>query len=416
MASLKDVLQTNKWWLQRGDGQQKATHLLLDGGRAHVPKGSEDQFLNEYVLVVARNIVPPAAVELRTPIFKLFMDVDAKLPLHSTFDFPALWSSLFAASTQFFRDVPRMVVCTAPVKNEAAANKYGAHVIWPDLYVTTDTALAFREMLIPALREEFGDGLFVNSWEDVMDACVYKANGLRMPWSVKGPGDARPYTPTIEITQENGIQHIPEVKGVSVLRKWVHDLSIRTHGKEASQLAEGIVVPQGLSAKKNGGGSGVGRNQSLDAFQPILPIVDAALPSEYKPQNFTGLFRTPNTVMLRSTSKFCRNVGREHTSSTVFFVIHRHGITQKCFCRKDILDGRKHGFCRDFESEVFDLDQDVIDTFLGAAAAAGACVASKVPMEKVALPSQKSKSANNLNHLLSLGVKSRAKNTRKRKM
>jgi hypothetical protein len=396
-TTIKDVLQKNGWVVRRGEGQKKVTHLLLDGGRAHVPESSEEQFLNEYVLVVARNVTPPAVVELKTPIFKMFCDVDAKLPLSGTFDFPALWSSLFAASKDFFLEVPRMVVCTAPVKTEPDAAKYGAHIIWPTVFVTVEIALAFRDKLIPALREEFGDELFVNPWEDVIDACVYKANGLRMPWSVKGPGDTRPYKPVMELTVEHGIQPIPDITGVSALRKWVHDVSIRAHGKEVSPLQEGIVVAQ--ASKRTGGGGG-GRNQSLEGFHHILPIVEAAIPPEYKPQSFTGLFRTPHTVMLRSTSKYCRSVGREHTSSTVFFVIHRYGVTQKCFCQKES--------CKDYESEVFDLNQDVIDIFLGAAAAAGACVASKVSMEKVALPSQKSKSANNLNHLLSLGVKSRA--------
>jgi hypothetical protein len=333
----------------------------------------------------------------------MFMDVDAKLPLNGAFDFPALWSSIFAASKDFFLEAPRMIVCTAPVKTEPDAAKYGAHVIWPAAFVTAETALAFRDKLIPALREEFGDELFVNPWEDVIDACVYRANGLRMPWSVKGPGDNRPYTPTMEISVDGGICIVPDVTGVSALRKWVHDLSIRAHGKVVSPLQEGIVVPQ--AAKKTSGGGG--RNQSLDAFQHVLPVVEEALPLEYKPQTFTGLFRTPYSVMLRSTSKYCRSVGREHTSSTVFFVIHRHGITQKCFCQKES--------CKDYESAVFDLNQDVIDIFLGAAAAAGACVASKVSVETVALPSQKSKSANNLNHLLSLGVKSRATKKRGKK-
>lgn len=409
MSSLKDVLQTNQWSLRRGDGQKKATHLLLDGGRAHVPPGSEDQFLNEYVLVVARNnTTPPAVVELRTPVFKMFMDVDAKLPLHGNFDFAALWSSLYAASKDFFLEVPRMVVCTAPVKTEPEAVKYGAHIIWPTLFVTAETALAFRDKLIPLLREEFGEELFVNPWEDVIDACVYKANGLRMPWSVKKGESGRPYTPAMELTDAAGLQIIPEVTGVSVLRKWVHELSIRAHGKEVSPLQEGIVVPKS-SPTKTGGSGGPGRNQSLDPFRHLLPIVEAALPPEYKPQTFAGLFRTPNMVVLRSSSKYCRSVGREHTSSTVFFVIQRgcEGITQRCFCRKES--------CTGYESEVFAVDREVVETFLGAAAAAGTCVASKISMEKVALPSQKSKSANNLHHLLGLGVKSRATKKRGKK-
>ena len=397
MASLKDILTTNGWWLRRGAGK-KPTHLLLDGGRVCVPEDSEGTFLNQYVLLLAKGGPPPAVVELRTPTFRLFMDIDARLPPDTHFDFDSLYFSLYSASKAFFQEVPRMIVCTAPLKHEEAAVKHGMHIIWPTIYVTSAIAMAFRDQLIPALREEFGDDVFVNSWEDIVDVCVYKANGLRMPWSVKGPGDTRPYIPFVEVTETDGMRSVGTIQGVTALRTWIQDLSIRAHGKAISQLQDHVAIPKSPLDKK--GGSGCGTTQSLDAYKDILPLVEAALPQEYRPQQFTGLFRTPNTVMLRSTSKFCRNVGREHTSSTVFFVVSRHGVSQKCFCRKDTMDGRSYCFCRDYESEIFPLAQEAIDTFLGAAAAAGACVGAKLTMDQVALPSQKSKSSNNLDSLL----------------
>ena len=411
-TTMRDVLQANGWWLKRGVGQsttKKPTHLLLDGGRAHVPEGSDGQFLSEYVLVLARNPAsPPAVVELRTPVFRMFMDVDAKLPLHTAADFQALWTAIFTASTGFFAEVPRMVVCLAPVKTDGDVAKHGAHVIWPEVWVRAEVALAFREVLIPVLRESFGDGLFANGWEDIVDACVYKANGLRMPWSVKAHGEGRPYTPAWEVTAAHGVTAVPDVTGVTALRTWVHDLSIRGHGKTPSALHEHVVVPQAASPARAGNGRG-GTSQPLEAYAHVLPLVDAALPAEYKPQRFTGLFRTPHSVMLRSTSHFCRNLDRAHKSNTVFFVVSREGVSQKCFCRCETTDGRKFGMCKEYESDTFALSAEAIDTLLGAAAAAAPLRGTLVDQSVAALPSEKSKSLNSLDAILSLGVKSRGK-------
>lgn len=410
-STLRDVLQANGWWLKRGVGQatRKPTHLLLDGGRAHIPDDGDGQFLNEYVLVLARNASdPPAVVELRTPVFRMFMDVDAKLAVGSICDFQTLWDEIYRASARFFAEVPRMVVCTAPVKTDAETEKHGAHLIWPEVWVKDSVAMAFRDALIPALREALGDGLFANAWEDIIDACVYKANGLRMPWSVKGRGEGRPYVPTTEVTAK-GASDVPPVAGVTALRTWVHDLSIRGHGRTLTGLQEGVVVhalPQ--TSNGRGGGGGGGTNQPLEEYERILPLVDAALPTEFKPQRFTGLFRTPTSVMLRSTSHYCRNLGRAHRSNTVFFVVNRNGVSQKCFCRCETVEGREYGLCRDFESESFPLPAEAIDALLGTAAAS-APVPKPIVLDPVVatLPAQKTKSLGSLQALLSKGVKSR---------
>jgi Herpesviridae UL52/UL70 DNA primase len=408
-TTLKDVLQANGWWLKRGVGQstRKPTHLLLDGGRAHVPDESDGQFLNEYVLVLARNPGdPPAVVELRTPVFRMFMDVDAKLRHGSTCDFRALWEVIFRESARFFAEVPRLVICTAPVKTDGEIDKHGAHLIWPEVWVKDSVAMAFRDALIPALREVFGDDVFANAWEDIVDACVYKANGLRMPWSVKGRGEGRPYVPTLVVTAD-GATEVPPVTGVTALRTWVHDLSIRGHGKTPSALQEHVVVPASPPRGASRGGGG-GTTQPLEEYEHILPLVDAALPPEFKPQRFTGLFRTPNSVMLRSTSHYCRNLGRAHKSNTVFFVVSRQGVSQKCFCRCETTEGRQYGLCGNFESESFPLPAEAIEALLGAAAAAAPVPKPMMLDPAVAtLPTQKTKSLGSLQALLSKGVKSR---------
>ena len=426
---LKETLQKHGWWLRRGPDStgKKATHLLLDGGRLHVPDGDAGSFLNEYALAVARkDSTPPALVELRTPVFKLFMDIDARLPPDApdTFDFTPVWTTIFRAATNFFVHAPRLLVCTAPIKLEAnGSKKFGAHLVWPETFARPEVALAFRDVLLPDLKSAFG-GMCVNDWDDVVDACVYKANGLRMPWSVKGPGDARPYIPTAELLLDGddgpvSTVLLPLPQGVSAVRAWVHTLSIRaTLADEATALHEGIHVPEPAAASGRGGGGGGGGRERLEAYCHVLPQIDGVIPEEYKPQSFTALFRTPHSVMLRSTSTYCKNVGRHHTSSTVYFVVNRSGVAQRCFCRKDTTDGRANGTCKDYESPSITLPDAVIEAFLGTAGAT-AQLDSKVigagaeACARASLPSHKSVK---LDALLSMGIKARINVRKKKKM
>ena len=47
---------------------------------------------------------------------------------------------------------------------------------------------------------------------------------------------------------------------------------------------------------------------------------------------------------------FCINVNRNHTSSGVFFQITPTGISQRCYCKKETLEGRSHGMCKHFST------------------------------------------------------------------
>ena len=408
MSQFRDTLMLHGWWLRSGD-EKKNTHLFLDGGKAHVPDDAGGQFLSQYALAVVRKD-QLTAVEIRTPVFRLFMDFDIRVhPAHQdALDLEAMWKLVQKAALAFFAQPSDLVVCSAAHKHEhdPEAIKIGIHLYWPQIYVNTDRALAFRETLLPVFTEAFGTELFVNSWEEIMDACVFKGSGLRMPWSSKGRGEDRAYMPTLECTPTLEIHHIPPITGVAAVREWMHKLTIRcTRGEQLTPLHDGIDVPTSAAPLERG--EGTGTKQRMDAYQHLLPRIEQVLPPEYTPQHFTGMFRTPHNVMLKSTSRYCRHVGREHKSNTVYFVIDRHGITQRCFDPES---------CKGYESEVMDaLDQDTIDAFLHDPTATTTTPAIMRASKVTALPSQKkSISSNSLNEVLSAGVRARApKNSKK---
>jgi hypothetical protein len=103
---------------------------------------------------------------------------------------------------------------------------------------------------------------------------------------------------------------------------------------------------------------------SLTPYMPVLPLLDAVLPLEFVGQRFVGLVKTDRGgFMLRSTSRYCLNLGRAHRSNNVYFVLTRDGISQRCYCRCETTEGRRGGLCRKFVSETWPVPPRVSDAF-----------------------------------------------------
>lgn len=65
---------------------------------------------------------------------------------------------------------------------------------------------------------------------------------------------------------------------------------------------------------------------------------------------------THTVKVIGDGANFCLNVNREHNSSTVYFTITERGVFQRCFCKKQTLDGRIMGVpCPNFVSQAFAL-------------------------------------------------------------
>lgn len=373
------------WWCRQDD---KPTHLLLDGGKARVPDDSAGAFLSAYAIAVVKG-ARPCVVELRTPVFKLFLDLDVQTagaaavdaPAADALDFPAVMRVLQRVAERFFAsdELPRAVVCaTEPRALDTGNVKAGRHVVWTNVRVTSATALAYRAAVIEELDAAL-PGACAKPWDVVVDACVFKANGLRMPFSGKGRGNSSTYVPTeVWVGQEGVATDAPS--GVSAVRDWVRQLSIRVFSHDETPLREGVVVAD--PHLEDSALHGVA--QSLAAYAPVLPLLDAALPPEFAGQRFTGLIKTETCYLLRSSSQYCINLGRRHNSNNVFFVLTRKGIRQKCYCRCETTEGRAYGMCKDFGSDVWPVPDEALAAFFpdDPPAAAAAFKADPLPSRK----------------------------------
>lgn len=356
MAGLKDDL-LKRGWLLKGSGnpnQPPATHLFLDGGKAAIPDEHAGTFLNMYTNALLRGETV-YVVELKTSAFRLFFDVDMHVAEVQEASYLETFAQIHKQAFEFWCLPPtaRMVVCAAPLKKcEDGTTKVGYHIYWPDIIVNAPIALAFRSHLIDFLSSE---------WADILDPCVFKGNGIRMVYSDKAPGQQRPYVPCLVVEGPDGAPETlpPWPQSALLIRTYAHDLSVRTFGVPLTHCKNGI-DQLADDAKFGHFKPGEGATVRLDSLpQETLKIVHASLPKVFETQQFTGVFRTKMCVMLRSSSRFCQNVGREHRTSTVYFAVGPKGVAQRCYCRKD-----ERG-CDAYCSPWYPLPKPVIEGLLG---------------------------------------------------
>ena len=374
-----DWARARGYWLRAGQEGQ-ASHLLLDGGRLAVPPEAHAALLNAYAISIAAYPAhPPCMVEVRTPVFRMFLDLDARFDsAAAAAEAMALRGSavdalLRRAATAAVPGVAALVCAASAPKVEAArdpggqaTHKLGFHVVWPDALVTTRTALALRERALQAIGDLCPADLgLVGRWEDILDSVVYRSSGLRMPWSAKGHGDSRVYVPRARLLEDGTLAALDPPRGVSAVRDLVHQLCIRSFGREATVSSGGgdDDDPDPENAESQQGQAYT--HKALAAYSDALPALAAALPVQFLGQRFCGLLAAEHCFLLRSSARYCFNLGRQHRTNNVYFVLTRRGICQRCYCRCETTEGRLYGMCKDFSSEVWPVPPEVMEAFFG---------------------------------------------------
>lgn len=411
-------LRAQKYWIYQNAGNAstedlggsavRPTHLFLDGGKCHVPPEQEDVFRCRYAEAVL-NTTRQYVVEVRTPQFRLFMDLDLKYVQNEQSKWPLILrvvTLIQQAAVTFFKSAENMtmIVCTTEEKtvanSEPQAYKQGVHLIWPGLTVDKQQALSLRDACITACytasqsenwgmrHEDEGEEqtadmpTLLTSWTDIIDASVYRpSSGLRMIGSCKRDAESV-YMPTCVVHREDVnpppniasaclgriesidivgycITHIPNP--LFGLYDWVRLTSIRVHAAatedtqphihtELSECSEYAVLEKRYTSTGSNGFVPLDRNL-LSVFNTrISPLL-----STYAPFSIKRAFRVVkknNEVkyVLCTDSRRCLNLKKKfHNSNHIYFVCDTRGVHQRCFCTCDTKHGRLHGYCRNME-------------------------------------------------------------------
>lgn len=420
-AQFRDTI--SNWFIYRGKLLQP-THRLLDGGNLSVK--DMHAFYESYARAVLReeNVY---VVELKTePVFKMFFDAD----IHSTDILDNEWCERFAkyvmgAVSELFNesiDLSKlnMIVCKAESKstkkNSVDCMKYGLHAVLTTLHVNREMALRIRNAVV----QKLSNNMVCNGptrWEDDIDEVVYNANGLRMPFSRKmmrckcslkdrdsceycyGKGtrdEGRPYIPYFKINGEMRITHyditsyedvlefmkessirsselLPSHKFNAMPPCWfedpdVVDVILKKDSKKKRKFTEGYQpVESSLQDKINLSQCDI---NEINTFIQKL-VRKNALPKVYKNVEIPSAFSfcingLRSNIICRLNSQFCMNIGREHSTNTIYLEINTNiqkGFL-RCYCRCDTTEGRRTTDfkgnivkCKDYKSHPIDIKE-----------------------------------------------------------
>jgi len=291
----------------------------------------------------------------------------------------------------------RVIVCGAPYATSAdgATVKTGIHLHWPDerCFVTKRQAAQFRATVVARVKERFGDrDPPANPWDDVFDISVIWAAGLRMVGSSKidtcpacrgkapaqltcGTCEAsgrvnagRAYWPLMVLDGNGQRLRAHEERylaGLEGLQQLVWDTMIRRRAR-ADHVDSAWMVPEHaapaidpsprledrarplLATTRRGGAAGGGGAWITHMPAGLAARFEALIRSHERfdgvyahayvrkiQRHGTGARRKFRVLMAGAGSRFCANIGCEHSENHIYFEVTPRGLVQRCWKEDD---------------------------------------------------------------------------------
>ena len=277
----------------------KCTHLFMDGGKLNIQNDDLPDFLTTYVNCIVSGERLCLVEKLGDSCnMRFFLDIDAKQ------DFEL--QSILDVATQVVGLEGNVYSCTSG---------YGYHVVYNKV-VSAAQASELSEKIKKLLEK---------AEADLIDKSVYRT-GLRMLGSCKYNHktkqiDERWYTPpTGQITLDTMKPSIVRINTVYTKKE------------------QAICIP-------------------CDWTRYYKAM--CRLSKEYAQAKILGVKQFGETLSIRTDSNYCMNIGRNHNSCHVYFVVCDGKMYQKCFCSCMNAKGRKFDYCNKFRSHAVTVPKTV---------------------------------------------------------
>ena len=392
--------------LQDSANASEATHYSLVGGKYAIPDGRHQQWLKRYAMHLQQHAHEAVYfVEKRTPIFRMHFDLDYIQPEVPTLVHVVqmvqllndVFKTFYPAAADTSPDLFVAIVLKAPSLPKQGMTKTGFHVIWPYLLVNCDQALTLRLACITEAIQRFGERCApYNTYEDLLDECVFMENGLRMVGSdkakrcemcqgkkkvnsgnvcttCKGLGrvcEKRVYEPyfVVDARGEMDPTRLSRLVDDDTKHRLVRWCSIRstdevpTAGYVKPPLAMQVTYDSVAKDRKKRktlmkpGAAGALAEIKVRGCKWLEDAVDVSENKQVREEveafirDSMGCNEWREIIARRMFfsesaqrylikvfgmgSQFCLNVHRCHGSSSIFFVIDAEGIVQRCYSKK----------------------------------------------------------------------------------
>lgn len=384
------------------------THLLQNGmlgGKLNIPDSVHTEFLDLYAECIQKNY-ELYVIEHKTTHFKYMIDVDLYSTINDNSDtiIMHIQAILFEIFSEWYTAFQARVIVSSAESREVVKNgtnyiKTGLHLIWPEIVINAETAMALRNILVYKLREGFGERHSMNTWADVIDISIYKHCGLRMNYSWKMEecdckkedldagyrcpkcnnrrrvGAKRIYKPTLILDGKNKMLTSTLKKMDNNMNFSIKECSIRVMDCSNEENAVKVVIDKSkypyASENAQGGMLAQRKTQRNTQFpnetnNPMRKMVEPgsavytalknfmfnAFDGLYKKDEITHIYKCCGGEyhIICLDSRFCMNLGREHKNNKVYIYIDKNNMYQKCNCTCETTEGRKNGMCKDYRS------------------------------------------------------------------
>lgn len=364
MNGLSEWLRTNGFYSSAGD-TIPMSHVTFDGKKIYLPASHEYEFRKRYAREMDLG-TPLYYIERRTDAFRYMMDLDI-LDDHpwSREELENIGRIIQACVARFYPEEHSVICCASPPKTKNGKIHTGVHLIWNDITTNSEKAITIRHAVVKTLAES---GIqFQREIEDVVDELVYTRAGYRMVGSDKYSSDKGPENRKLRLVYCMNANGTLRKTHYERLASSTFDLVMETAIRcvESTETPMPITIPAEFGeyfVKTVAPGSGlVGISVTSEMEHSIVnAFITANIPG-YAHCLVKSVVRYPDqNLLVKTNSKFCINVGREHNSCSVYFFASPRGICQKCFCRCNSLAGRKHGLCKDFRSRMYPFPDNIV--------------------------------------------------------
>ncbi len=342
------------------------SHVLMDGGVLSVPFDRLNDFYKICIQCI-KNGEKIYVVEQKTDNYNFFLDIDYKdenaLDIETITDISKV---IFTKVKKFCNSDQTVIISVAQPKPKDGKIKTGVHLNFPGLVVNQHGAIQLMYHIIQTLGNVYPE----TDWFQFIDPSVYgnlntktKGSGFRMPWSHKkskheackgnGCNDCEngkiiegEYLP-IYLLVNNDVKEISQLPSLDLL--WL--VTLRSESKNIIEIPDANYKELKKNKKEGGFTKAQIRNELKDS--ELCAYLETFVRKYLQGQQnarITKIFKSNNNFLVQTTSKYCENLDRSHSSNHVWFLIDHKDktICQKCFCRCDTTEGRKHGYCKDF--------------------------------------------------------------------
>jgi hypothetical protein len=373
LPPLKKWVIKNKFYLKSGTKNTNPTHYLLDGGIWKIPLTEYSEFLR----LLSNDLINNEKYyisENKTEIFRFICDLDFYDSSETNIEYLNNILKIINEVISEYYPPQKIIVCgTDPKIINDSGNitiKTGFHLVFPKLWVNKNTAKALRDLIVSSIHVERISPQ--NSWEDVVDSCIYDQNGLRMVGcrkiikcknckkeeceKCKNTGkidEGRVYKPLFCINSDD--------EYINTLKNDYYILLLETCIINYLSLPETSKIKELIIQKKEGIQKNISKENDInDDYKKISAFIKKNFSKEYSFEIKKITKLNDNLIVIEPVVNYCANVNRCHSSSNTYFQIKKSGICQRCFCTKK---NNNNISCKEYSSKEIPLTTTLKNLF-----------------------------------------------------